>query len=379
MVLSHLCSGNDWEKIFAAWFEFEDSVIPFRTKRELKDFKENLTKDEESEMERFDVSWENMHWRRKTLRDKCNGDVNKFRQEYPSDPDECFLLSSRPRFNIHIVEEMLKTASGQTCKLGTMSGQGDSASFTPDSSGNWKMYEEPEYDSQYVMSVDTCTGEDQQIQGLAADPDWHSAQIWKRGFEDWHGVWHVPRLVAVHHSRLDIGVLAEEIRLAAQFYGGAFIIPEVNNSGLALVKYLMDAGAHVYQRRKVIDSTGMVEKAFGWSTDKITRKTIIDHLATEIVEGNIDVPDPDVVREFKTFVVNSRGKPEAAPGHHDDHVLAAALAVYNIDSATKFRMPKKKKLSNRMLRKNPRLLCPDGFMRVPLNAYLKNKRVRVMR
>jgi hypothetical protein len=108
---------NDWEKIFAAWFEFEDSTVPFRTKLELKDFKESLTRDEEDEMKRFDVTWENMHWRRKTLRDKCNGDVNKFRQEYPSDPDECFLLSSRPRFNVQIVEEMRKSAKGQIYRM----------------------------------------------------------------------------------------------------------------------------------------------------------------------------------------------------------------------------------------------------------------------
>ena len=367
---------NDWEKIFAAWYEFEDSVVPFKSDSELQDFKESLTSDEEDEMKRFDVTWENMHWRRKTLRDKCNGDVNKFRQEYPSDPDECFLLSSRPRFNVQIVEEMRKSAKDQRYKLGTMSDQGSSATFVPDHAGNWRVYEEPVYDSQYVMSVDTCTGEDQQIQGLAADPDYHSAQIWKRGYEDWNGDWHVPKLVAVHHSRLDIGILAEEIRLAAQWYGGACVIPEVNNSGLALVKYLLDAGAHVYRRRKVIDSMGMVEKAFGWSTDKITRKTVIDHLATEIVERNLDIPDEDVMKELKTFVINDKGKPEAAPGHHDDHVLAAAIAVYNIDSATKFKLPKKKKITNRMLRKNPKMLMPDGFMRTPLNSFLKNKRIR---
>ena len=31
---------------------------------------------------------------------------------------------------------------------------------------------------------------------------------------------------------------------------------------------------------------GMVEKSFGWSTDKITRKTIIDHLAAEMIDEN---------------------------------------------------------------------------------------------
>jgi hypothetical protein len=102
-------------------------------------------------------------------------------------------------------------------------------------------------------------------------------------------------------------------------------------------------------------------------------------LATEIVEKNIDIPDYDVVKELKTFVVNDRGKPEAAPGHHDDHVLAAAIAVYNIDSATKFKLPRKKTITNRMLRKNPSLLCPDGFMRVPLNTFLGNRARKAFR
>ena len=369
---------NEWEKIFAAWFEFEDSAIPFKSKGELKDFKETLTEDEKSEMDRFDVTWENMKWRRRTLRDKCNGDVNKFRQEYPSDPDECFLLSSRPRFQIQITEEMHKIAQDQHYKTVTLSGQKNGeTSATPDHAGNWRVYEEPQHDSKYVISVDTCTGEDQQIQGLAADPDYHSVQVWKQGYQDWHGVWHVPRMVAIHHSRVDIGILAEEVVLASKLYGKAFVIPEVNNSGLAIIRYLLDEGVHVYQRRKVVDSTGMVEKAFGWSTDKITRKTIIDHLATELVERNIDIPDPRVMQEFKTFVVNDKGKPEAAPGHHDDHVLAAALAVYNIDSASKFHTPKKKKITNRMLRKNPGLMCPDGFMRAPLKEVLKNRKVRI--
>ena len=54
----------------------------------------------------------------------------------------------------------------------------------------------------------------------------------------------------------------------------------------------------------------------------------------------MDIPDPDILKEFKTFVINDRGKPEAAPGHHDDHVLAAAIALYNIDSATTFKARK---------------------------------------
>jgi len=360
---------NEWAKIFAAWFEFEDSEVPFKSEAQLKDFKDSLSDDEKSEMDRFDVSWENMHWRRRVLQDKCNGDVSKFRQEYPSDPEECFLMSSRPRFHMECLNDMTKDAKAQTYQVGVMSVQeGNKGSFRADPQGNWRVYDEPEHDSKYLISADTCTGEDQQQQGLAADPDFHSIQVWRAAYEDWHGVWHVPRLVAIHHSRLDIGVLAQELEGAARYYGGAFIVPEVNNSGLALLKYLLEMGLSVYRRRKVNDSNGMVEKSFGWSTDKITRKTVIDHMASELMEGNYDIPDLDVLHEMKVFVVNDKGKPEAAPGHHDDHVLAAAIALYNLDLASTYKLPKKTKITNRMLRKNPGLMCPDGFLRQPLGS-----------
>ena len=370
---------NEWAKIFAAWFEFEDSTIPFNSEAELQDFKDTMTDDEKSEMERFGVNYEQLHWRRRVLQDKCNGDISKFRQEYPSDPDECFLMSSRPRFHVDIVKEMLISSKDQPSQIGTVTFQDESrkkSSFVPDRAGLWKVYEEPQFDSKYLISVDTCTGEDQQQQGLAADPDFHSAQVWKAPYEDWHGEWHVAKLVAVHHSRIDIGVLAEEIAAMSMWYGGAFTIPEVNNSGLALVKYLLDMGVSVYRRRKTIDSMGLVEKSFGWQTDRLTRKTIIDHLASEIIERNIDIPDEGIMKELKTFVVNDKGKPEDSPGHHDDHVLACAIAVYNMDNATTFKIPKKKAISNRMLHKNPTMMCPDGFMRVPLNEMVRRRKRR---
>ena len=305
---------NEWAKIFAAWFEFEDSRIPFKSEGALKEFKENLSDDEKSEMERFDVDFEQLHWRRRVLQDKCNGDISKFRQEYPSDPEECFLMSSRPRFHAEKIKEMETAAKTQKYRVGYINIQDrGKTSFVPDRSGSWKIYNEPEHDSHYLVSVDTCTGEDQQEQGLAADPDFHSVQVWRQGYEDWHGDWH-------------------------------------------------------------IDSSGMVEKSFGWSTDKITRKTVIDHLASEIMEGNVDIPDLGVVKELKVFVVNDKGKPEAAPGHHDDHVLAAAIGLYNMETASKYRIPKKSEITNRMLRKNPSLLCPDGFMRVPLGEIKKRRK-----
>jgi len=367
---------NEWAKVFAAWFEFSDSVIPFDSEDQLKHFKDTMTDDEHSEMDRFDVNYEQLHWRRRVLQDKCNGDLSKFRQEYPSDAEECFLMSSRPRFHVDILKKMEKSTKKQKSEVGTVNiqNEGETATFKPDSRGFCKVWNHPHEDDKYVISVDTCTGEDQQQQVLAADPDYHSVQVWRSGYDDINGDYHVPRLVALHHSRVDIGYLAEEVFALSLYFGKALVIPEVNNSGLALVRYLLDYGVPCYRRRRMNDSSGMVEKSFGWSTDKITRKTVIDHLASEILDENLDIPCEEVLKEMRTFVVNERGKPEAAPGHHDDHVLAAAIALYNIDAATKYKGFKKKTISNAMLRKNPALLCPDGFMRVPLNQMVKQRK-----
>ena len=77
-------------------------------------------------------------------------------------------------------------------------------------------------------------------------------------------------MVALHH--VDIGILAHEAEAAARFYGNAFIIPEVNNSGLALLKYLLEMGLSVYRRRKYNDSMGMVEKVLGGVLIKLPEK-----------------------------------------------------------------------------------------------------------
>lgn len=356
---------NDWVPVFAAWFEFADSYKSFESDEAREEFLESLTEDERVEQKRYNVSAEQLNWRRYVLHDKCEGDVDKFRQEYPSDQLECFLKSSRPRFNSIVVDEMMKNASQADFIKGNLNNQpNETVSFTPDREGNIYVAEQPRLGCRYLVSADVCTGEDQQTSGTTSNPDFHSVQVWRQGYDDAGGAWHMHRLVALHHSRADISLLAEDIVALSRWYGNALIIPEVNNCGLALVKYLLDAGVPVYQRRKINDSTQMEERFYGWQTLKVERKTIIDHLASMLNERELDIPFDSVVQELSTFVVNKRGKPEAAPGKHDDHVLAAAIAVYNLDTASEFReSTRKRKISLRRLKKDPTYLCPDGYTR----------------
>lgn len=358
---------NDWKFIFAAWFEFEDSRIPFKSEQEKEEFKQSLDEDETLEMERFGCDLEQMQWRRRTVMDKCGGDVDKFRQEYPSDPIECFLKSSRPKFNTTCLTELEKMVTKPEA-VGTPIVQDEmlkTAVLQPDPRGDLRVWELPKEGCNYLVSIDTCTGEDQQVTGITADPDYHSAQVWRQAYRDVRGEWHRAALVALHHSRVDIAYLAEDVANMSMMYGTCLTVPEVNNCGLALVKYLLEFGIPVYQRRRTSNVTKMVEKSYGWNTDRATRKTVIDNLAKALLEDEIEIYAEDVIKEFKTFVINDKGKPEAATGHHDDHVMSAAIAVYNLDAATPLR-ERRRKVSLKRLANDPTYLCPDGWSRVPL-------------
>jgi hypothetical protein len=356
---------NDWKFIFAAWFEFSDSVIPFKTEADKAVFKASLDEDEQREIEKYECGLEQMQWRRRTIMDKCGGDRDKFRQEYPSDPLECFLLSSRPKFNSECVSRMSRAIRAPLARGGVVAQDNKTATFLPDPRGTVEIWEHPKQGCDYLISIDTCTGEDQQVTGITADPDYHSAQVWRRAYRDHNGVEQDTALVALHHSRLDIAYLAEEVANLSILYGKCITVPEVNNCGLALVKYLIEYGVPVWQRKRMSQVTKMIEKSYGWNTDRATRKTILDHMATLVLEERLDIPSEKVIEEMKTFVTNSSGKPEAAPGHHDDHVLAAAIALYNLDASTTNKV-RVRKINRRKLLKDPTYLCPDGWSRQPL-------------
>jgi hypothetical protein len=370
-----------WKFIFTAWFEFDDSATQFVTPDQRQEFEESLTEDEKEEIARFPVTLEQMNWRRTYIQDKCEGDPAKFRQECPSDAMECFLTSARPRFPVIVMDELMKNAVRPTNGDLTMQDNGQ-ASFLRDPQGLWKMFDEPKEGLSYLIGVDTCTGEDQQQQNqFAPDPDYHSIQVWRAGYEDWNGEYHLPRLVAIHHSRFDIGDLTSEIASIASYFGNPLVIPEVNGSGLALVKLLqaLYPDVRIYRRKKINDSTAMVEKFYGWNTDKTTRKTVIDHFAAMLLKNELDIPAEDLLREMRTFLVNKQGRPEAAAGCHDDHVMCAAITVYNLESATPMKGRVVRRMTNKMLEKDPTLMCPDGYMRKKPSEIAKASRGQRLR
>jgi len=371
--------GNGWEKVFAAWYEFEDSVREFSCAEEREEFGASLTDDERAERELYGVSLEQLNWRRHTIETLYEGDVDKFRQEFPSNDRDCFLLSSRPRFSVISLRNLRVETEKQDKEgvRGVLLRQGErEVTFRVDSGAGslgLRLWEEPKIGCRYVLGVDTCRGRDQQMgHGTSANPDFHSAQVWRAEYMDpVTRRYFRPKLVCHHHSQVEADVLAEIVELMSLYYGGCLVVPELNDgAGYYLVKVLHAAGVHLYRRDRSVRRIGARTpteqerlKPYGWNTDKATKRWVIDALVPLVRDEAIEFSDLRVQHEFETFVVNKHGQAEASPGEHDDCVMAAALALYNIGAGTEYRPRYLRSTDLRRLARDPSYLAPGGFVR----------------
>jgi hypothetical protein len=368
-----------WKLIFAAWFEFDDAIETFDGEEEREAFirsiedPENAWLEEKREIEKYDgvngfrITPEKLKYRRMMIETFCEGSVRKFRQEFPSSADECFSASAEKKFNDFRIKFFKDRIPSNLPRVVTMRYEEEDKRtvIVPDPAGDVKIFEEPRVGCRYLASGDFCTGRDQQIGGGDSDPDWHAIRVWRDAYYDTsQGKTLNAKLVCSYRSRAEIDVAAYTLAAISNYYGRCFIVPEVNNCGLEPTHILVKLGFDVYQRQKEDRSTGQMNRAHGWATDALTRKTIIDHFVRPWRQGEAEIYDPTDLNEIESFIVGKDGTPKALPGHHDDTVLANCIAYYNLSTcATPMREVKRKHPTLRQLRRNPRLMVPKGYMR----------------
>lgn len=338
--------GSGYCRIFAAWFEFPEHSIPFKTPQDREAFAATLDDadhkdlEERQEITLHNVTLEQLNWRRHTIATKCEGDVNKFRQEYPSDEITAFLQNARQRFRPNRVKSMHDHALKAKPVVGELTLHDDRVvTWRADAEGTIEMLEEPKVGCRYMVVMDTCTGRDQQSTSQKADPDYHSIGVRRSAYTDANGRHFPPRWVMHHYSRLESEIAANIAASMAFFYGNCMVIPEVNNCGLYHVKELERLEATVYERVTRNKTAGTQDHFKGWRTDVNTRRTIIDNLAAKIKDWKPEEPPflcefPWITEQLGTFIRDKSGHVAAMPGKHDDGVMMLAIGEANDSAAT---------------------------------------------
>ena len=331
-------TGNGWIKVFAAWHEFEDHVIPV-SDGQAADIMATLDEREKRGIRLYGWTPEQLAWRRFTLHTECGGDQTQFDQHYPEDPESCFAASGRPRFDMEGMMNLQAIAkSHMRPSYGALTFNGGTTTWTPraENEASILMFEEPRDGCRYLIAVDCATGASYT---RGADPDRHAVRAWRAGYRDENDRIFPPRVACTIRQpcRIDIDVLAEIIERMCLHYGKCLIVPE-RNMGIALIEALRSKNLPIYQEEKVDMITSKTSHLLGWETNKESKRRCIERLAALIRDSTQESPkvllDEDALSECRTFVVDSKGNCAAQSGKHDDQVMCCAIAVTCIESAT---------------------------------------------
>lgn len=332
--------GNGWIRIFFPWHRSLWARQPV-TEAEIEEIKNSLDDHERTGISLYGWNWEQLAWRRNQIKSKCDGSVEKFNQENPSDDTSCFLTSGSPVFNQTKLSEMEAYAKTVKWQRGTLAKSGSGVIFMPNESGWFLTREDPAPGLKYLIAADPA-GMKEPEPGVERDA--HSIGGWRAAYRDTTGVSYPDRKICriVPPCQVLAPLLGEYIELMHLWLGKALVVPERNNTGGgALLEQLRNRKIKFYIHKSHSTANGgRITETEGWETTEKSRREIIDNLAFAINQDDIDIGDLHAIDECKTFVRKANGREEADSRCHDDDVLEMAIARKCMPFATLYPIPR---------------------------------------
>ncbi len=333
--------GNGYIRVFAPWFEFEDSAAPI-TPEEAANLMadldgQNQYAGERELVDRYQVPPAKLKWRRQVIDSPaCNGDPRKFLQEYPTDAITCFLQSGQNRFDFdgmaHIAAALPALPEPRYGILELPSGAAAPTFIETSKAEAWlRVWETPHETRRYIGAADFMTGE----QSIASrrETDCHAYGIGRARYTDKENTDHTAMLVAAalpDDRTKDLDIVAERIALTSRWYGNCLIAPEVNNLN-GMVDLLRRHKCNVWARKKA--GVGKSVLIPGFQTTTSSKRQVIGELAALIREQELDLRCPRALAELRNFVTHPDGTEAAGDGWHDDWVMMLAILAHVLPAA----------------------------------------------
>ena len=285
---------NDFEPVFFAWFENPDysmTVVPGT----------EWTPEERDLKAAYQLTDEQLQWRRWCIANNCGGSLEMFRQEYPASPGEAFLHSGTGVFDNEQIVLRLE-------RLPEPAGRGEftDGEWTESETGAITLYELPEEGVPYVLGGDTA-GE---------GSDYFTAIV----IDNVTG-----RIVAKLRQKYSEPEYVRQICALGRFYNDALVAIETNFSTYPVMKLQEMEYPNQYSREREDTYTRQMKKSYGFRTDRQSRPRAIANLVEVFSSHPEWFTDRELLEEMLTFCYNEDHRPEALAGKHDDLVMGAAI------------------------------------------------------
>lgn len=296
---------SEFVPVFCAWWELD------QYRKQYDGFE--LTEEEIKLKNLYELDNEQLAWRRWCIHNNCRGDVNLFKQEYPSCPEEAFLSSGNCVFDKEKIIERLQKVQ-EPIKRGSFLYDYDGLTiknirWQEDKNGIIKIHKDVQARRPYVIGGDTAGDGSDNFVGEVLD-NISGEQV------------------AELSHQTDEDLYARQMYCLGKYYNEALIGVEVNFSTYPEKELERLEYPRLYHRQQEDSITHKYQLKKGFKTTSITRPIIIAGLV-EIIRDNIDtLNSAELLRECLSFIKNEQGRPEAEQGKHDDRVMAMAIAHY---------------------------------------------------
>lgn len=340
-------TANGYNEFKDAWdrsVRGEDNYIPlFVGWNEMVEYALTPPKDfEASEKELklqmdYDLSNAQLYWRRVKIANDYDGNEMWFQQEYPLTPEEAFIASGSGVFDSDTIRQGYLSASKPIMEKAIESVMVKE---------RLKIWEEPETKEEVEFNQLVRYNEElQDYEYIRGDIEVARTKVYANYTlaVDTSGlgadynqivVWHNIKKTMV--ARFGIKNINEE-RLAkivveiGEYYNHALIVAEVNYSH-AIYDYIVELG---YKNLYYTESVSRIDKKqnnreLGWKTTKLTKAPLISSLRALLNENPEAILDKEFWYETEYYVLQdvATNKMNAVSGHHDDIIMANAIAFY---------------------------------------------------
>lgn len=307
---------SDFAPVFCAWHELKEYGMAYNGFA--------LTAEEEELKTAYDLDAEQLAWRRWCIKNNCGGKLDKFKQEYPSCPEEAFLMSGRPVFDTEIIVNRIAQLKKQYRETPYKEGyfafqwndpdthdyiRKESLRFIEDKNRrDIKIYEPALTLHPYVLGGDTKGEGKDFFAGTVIDN--HTGK----------------RVASLHMDLSESKPFTYQMYCLGVYYNTALIAIESNFNTAPIEELQRLRYPKQYTRRKYDNYTKAIEKKYGFKTDGNTRPLIIDK-EIDVIHHQIEqINDISTLQECLTFIYNEKGRPDAMEGKHDDLLFSEMIA-----------------------------------------------------
>ncbi len=231
--------------------------------------------------------------------------------------------------------------------------------LTPSEFGPLTIWEEPHEYDEYILGVDSSEGKE--------DGDFCYIPVINRRTRN---------LAAEFHGLFKEHELATAAVALGLYYktssGQAWIVPEANSMGRAVIQYMVETlqYARLYRRRITSTVTRKWTLEWGWKTSTQTwglvRAAINNHL--DFSGGRI--PSIELLEELYYSEVRPSGKIQGASGHNDDRMAGFGIALaghaqlpygWNIEADLMSKEEREEKERERVKHQDPDVVFMDEY------------------